>query len=101
MMKMGPHNSKELVAEIVQKLDVVNTELTACKLSFSALKTQFSELENRLGAASRSFAQLQRATHEKYDIPTERSVERFEEATPDWFFLQRWLQAVKASGRVN
>ena len=98
---MEPHNSKDLVADIVQKLDDMNAELTAGKLAFSALKSQFSELENRLGAASRSSAQLQRATHEKYDIPTERSAERFEEATPDWFFLQRWLQAVNASGRVN
>ena len=99
-MKMDPHNGKELVAEIVRKLDDVNKELTACKLSFSALKSQCSELEKRLGAAARSSAQLQRATHEKYDIPIERFVERFDEAASDWVFLQR-LQALNASGRVN
>ena len=99
-MKMDPHNDKELVAEIAQKIEDVNTELTACKLSFSALKSQCSELEKRLGAATRSYAQLQGATHEKYDIPIERFAERFNEATSDWVFLQR-LQALNASGRVN
>jgi hypothetical protein len=99
-MKMELHNGKELVAEIVLKLDDVNAELKACELSFSALKSQCSELGKRLGVAERSSAQLQRATHEKYEIPTERFVERFDEAASDWFFLQR-LQALNASGRVN
>jgi hypothetical protein len=86
-MKMDLHNGKELVAEIVLKLDDVNTELKACELSFLALKSQCSELEKPLGVAAGSSAQLQRAAHEKYEIPTERFVERFDEAASDCFFL--------------
>jgi len=99
-MKIDPHNDKELVAEIVQQLEDVNTELTESKLSFSALKSRYSNLEQRLEAAARSLAQLRQATGEKYDVPMERYLERFDKATSDWILLQR-LQALSASGPVN
>lgn len=99
-MQMDPENYKDLLAEIVQKFKDVNSELTACKLSFSSLKSQCSELEQRLEVAARNSPHLQRATHEKDNIPLERFLERFYEATADWVLLQQ-LQALNASRPVN
>jgi hypothetical protein len=99
-MEIDPQNYRELVAEIVQKFKDVNTELTMCKLSVSALKSQCSDLEQRLDAAVKSSARLQRATHEKYDIPLERLLERLAEASSDWDLLQQF-QSLRASGPVN
>ena|ERR1700722_8620693 len=99
-MEIDPQNYKELVAEIVQKFKDVSTELTMCTLSVTALKSKCLDLEQRLEAAVKSSARLQRATHEKYDIPLERLLERLEEAGSDWDLLQQF-QSLKASGPVN
>jgi hypothetical protein len=99
-MRIDPKSYQDLTAEIVQKLNEVNTDLATCKLSFSALKSQCSDLEQRLESAARSSAQLQRATHEKYDIPLERFLERFGAAASDWVLLQQF-QALNASDPVN
>jgi hypothetical protein len=88
-MEIDPQNDKELVAEIVQKLKDVNSELTACKLSFAALKSQCSDLEQRLEAAARSSSRLPRTPHEKYDTSLEKLPEQFDGATSDWILLQR------------
>jgi len=94
-MEINPQNYEELIAEIGQKFKDVNTELTACKLSLSALKSKCSDLEQRLEAATR-----RSATHKKYNMPLEGFAGRFDEAATDWDLLQ-WFQALSASRPVN
>jgi hypothetical protein len=98
-MQIDQNDHKELLAEILQKLRDVNTELTACKLSFSSLKTQCLDLEQRLEGA-KEFPTLQGATHESCEIPLERFLAPSGQAFADWVLLQR-LQALNASEPAN
>ncbi len=99
-MEIDLHNYKELVVEIVRTFKDVKTEFAAFKLSVLALESQCSDLEQRLDAAVKNSSQLQRATHEKYDVLLERFLEQCGEGTSDWIILRR-LQALNALGTVN
>jgi hypothetical protein len=99
-MQIDPNDYKQLVAESLKKFNELNTELTACKLSFFSLKSQCVDLEQRLDAAARNPSHLQRATAEECDSPLGRFLERSGQALADLALLQR-LQALNASGPIN
>jgi hypothetical protein len=99
-MEMNSQDDKKLFAEMVQNLRDVNLELTACKLSLSALKSQCSDLEQSFEAAARSSTQLLRTPREKYDIPLERLLVQLDEASSEWDLLRR-LRGLNASKPVN
>jgi hypothetical protein len=98
-MEMDSQDDKKLFAEIVQNLRDVNLELTACKHSLSALKSQCSDLERRFEAAALT-TQLPRTPREKNDIPLERLLVQLDEASSEWDLLRR-LRGLNASEPVN
>lgn len=98
-MEIDRRKFRNSIIKVMTGFKQLETELLAHRLLVHALNFQYSDVEETLEVA-RNSVQVQEMMRQKYDVPLEAVLKRFDESSPGQD-LFGWIQEWKPSGPID